>query len=283
MSTTLPPAPAATKPGLLQAVAPTAAPAATKPLYKGRGVSTYIEANKHRMMLFIGEPMTGKTRAACGWPKPWVLDCNRKLHSVLNVDPSLNLDYDFSQIDASDKPVALGQQWDYALKLVSGAASCGSYETIIIDDFGVLVQALMVKLLESANKQLATQGKQPVDNLRQQDYGHLLTTLVNTLVELKRYQRTFIFTAHQVVDRDETTGKLSVRLAIPGQAATTLPGMFSDVYGFFVETPPGQAPKFRIRTTRDHVSAILGSTRPIADVIDITGKKPSEIYKLLGN
>lgn len=230
----------------------------------------------NRMMLFIGDPKTGKTRVACGYPKPWVLDTNRNLHSVAEFAPKgLQLECDAPDRKADGSEVAYEDRWELAMAQLTRAVVNPAFETIVVDDFGFLC-----KLLEGRLLHLAKLETPKTTCLRIQDYGTFSSTLYTLLLNLKKYPKRFVFTCHQHIDKSDT-GVFRYELSIPTKAAQTVAGLFTDVIGF-ATVVDASGPKYRMFTRPSGFHASLGTAKDLKPVIDITNLDPVSAAKALG-
>jgi hypothetical protein len=213
--------------------------------------------------LLIGPPGCGKTTMALTAPKPIiVLDCDNKLHRMVNAEDKLksgeviqwaineplasvslstmaNFDPKPAAKVSMSRPKGYVQLAEMIDKLVAtGCVIDGKkIATVVLDSYTSMNEHLK-RLLMAANG--TTTMTQPL-------YGTALTnfeTINNTLLRLPA---NVIFIAHESVDKDELTGKISYRPLIDGSMKEKIGKDFEEVY-YIEKTIQGDSVKFEALT-----------------------------------
>jgi len=240
--------------------------------------SSYQISNAFACLL-VGEPKTGKTNVAMGFPDPWFLDLDLNLASAIRRAPTKKFYYDtVNQLP----PV---ERYPAAEKLIIEAAKDPNVKTLVIDGLGGvagIVQDYIVGRLKTMGVKLRTDTLD--DQIRLSDYQTLATYTLRLLALCRASGKYVIWTAHQKADKDELTGANRYKLHMPGNLSENLGGYFTDVWATTSQaavSAKGPYTKFSIRTkpTGFHVS--LGASFPVEAELDTTDKSPDAIWSLL--
>lgn len=220
--------------------------------------------------LLIGPPGCGKTTMATTAPKPTLfLDCDNKLHKMVNTEELIKrgeviqwaineplTSVTLSRMASFDpgpavkvsipRPKGYIQLAEMIDKLVeSGCMVDGKkMATIVLDSYTSMNEHLK-RLLMAANG--TTTMTMPL-------YGTALTnfeTLNNTLLRLPA---NVIFIAHEQVEKDELTGKISYRPLIDGSMKEKIGKDFEEVY-YLEKTVIGDTVRFEALTLGNSMKA----------------------------
>lgn len=213
--------------------------------------------------LLIGPPGCGKTTMALTAPKPIVvLDVDNKLHKMVNAEKLLtsgevvqwavnepltsvtltqmaNFDPKPGSKVTMAQPKGYIQLASFIDKLVESNCKVNGKQmmTVVLDSYSSMNEHLK-RLLMAANG--TTSMTQPL-------FGTALTnfeTINNTLLRLRA---NVIFIAHEEVDKDELTGRISYRPLIDGSMKSKIGKDFEEVY-YLEKTVIGEQVKFEALT-----------------------------------
>jgi GTPase SAR1 family protein len=227
-------------------------------------------------LLLVGEPKTGKTTVTSAFPRPYYLDFDRNLGSLVGRFPNRPFAYD-NPYEADDgKEIDPLEVWEINInQRLKTALASPDIDTIVIDSLSTMCDNLMYHIFKLVKRQ---EGK-TIDTPRIQDYGTFRTLMIRLISYLRKQSKNIIFTAHQKIDKDELTGIINYRLNIPGQLADNFGGFFSDVWA--CTTKPGaRGPTYSIATSPIFKHVELGHSFKIEHEYNVTDKTPDEIWKL---
>lgn len=193
-------------------------------------------ADLKRVFIF-GEPGTGKTCFATGFPGPIkVFDFDNKIASAYNYwkvkDPSKLEQIDFTDCSHKDKNgsgfVKMNQELDQIKK------KC-EFQTIVIDSTTTMATEMMNWLI---NFETGIKRNRDVKSMKvasMQDYMIFAPTFANLIFALFDLPCNIIMTGHIKVQQDELTGEIHRSANIPGKIAKELPVYFPEVYVSYVK------------------------------------------------
>lgn len=230
-------------------------------------------------LLLVGEPKTGKTNLAYGFPDPYFLDLDLNLASAIRRGGTRPFFYD----TVNELPPE--QRYPKAEEYIKAAAADPRIKTIVVDGLGGvanMVQDYIVSRLKTMGVKLRTDTLD--DQIRLSDYQTLATYTLRLLALCRASGKYVIWTAHQKADKDELTGANRYKLHMPGNLSENLGGYFTDVWAT-VATPAFAAgksiTKYTIRTKPTGLHVSLGASFPVESEIDVTDKSPQQIWELL--
>ena len=213
--------------------------------------------------LLIGPPGCGKTTMALTAPKPIVvLDCDNKLHKMVNAEEKVNkgdviqwaINEPLSTVTLArmagfdpgpaakvtmPRPKGYIQLAEMIDRLVESKCVIDGKKiaTVVLDSYTSMNEHLK-RLLMAANS---------TSTMTLPLYGTALTnfeTLNNTLLRLPA---NVIFIAHERVEKDELTGRISYRPLIDGSMSEKIGKDFEEVY-YLEKTIVGDKVKFEALT-----------------------------------
>lgn len=192
-------------------------------------------------LLLMGPPKSGKSCLAGRFPKPYFVDIDGNLNSVKLFQERSGIKtgfkYDILTHDSSGNPVPLEKRYDLMIQYITEAIKSPDIETVVVDSLTTLVDVMLSHIMRM-------QGR---SQLAIQDWGtfqQMMTKLVYTLRGTGKY---IIFTAHEESVKDETTGIVVTKLAMPGQLQNKLGAYFSDIWHTEIDQR-GNEYKYVIRT-----------------------------------
>jgi hypothetical protein len=229
-------------------------------------------------ILLVGDPKTGKTNAMFAFPGLYVLDCDMNMASAVRRYPGVSFKFDQLAIDDNDKEVPIELRWTRATSCLKAALLDPEIRTIAIDGLGVLTETLIAHIVAANIKA----GTCKTGKMELQMYGDLARMLKDLVMWLRATGKIIVVTSHQTSDKDETTGVMRYYLSIPGSSKETLGGLFTDVWATTARPSGISDHKYSIMTKPTGLHVALGTSFDLAASIDITNKKPNEIWAMLG-
>ena len=208
-------------------------------------------------ILIVGDPGTRKTSLCLQFPKPYIFDADNNLAGPTRAYPDIEFSFDNGHVtseDWVDKKLGVDYKEGDAIKpehrylwmakCLNEASKSDEVQTIVVDSLTSVSEFIMSEIKRQERmKDDAT--------MRIQDWGKYSYFLKNLVVQLKTTEKLVVFTAHNVVDKDESDGRFKTFLAVPGQSKHTLSGLFNDVWGNYLkQSGAGSAQKheWRVRT-----------------------------------
>ena len=181
-------------------------------------------------ILLVGDPGSRKTTLALQFPSVYVFDADANMSAPLarltKSDPNFpnSVFYDRAAIDDEGKDILPVARYAHMAKCLNAAAKDPAIKTIICDSLTSIVDIII-----SESKRLGGRGES--QEMRIQDWGTFGGLLKNLVISLRAFPgKITIFTAHNKVEKDESDGRWKYFLNIPGQNATNLSGLFTDVW-----------------------------------------------------
>ena len=240
--------------------------------------STYVPST-NVAILCVGNPKSGKTRLGMAFPRPGILDCDGNLSSAVRIAGGKKFLYSRPYETDDGKEIPEVDRWNRAWKETVELLKSPETDTIVIDGLSNLCRWGLVH----AENELKKAGI----NLQKEFFAKyasfipLLTSFITTLRIPGKY---VVVNVHQIIEKDELTGRTSFKLDIPGRLAETLGGQFTDVWGMESIADPTNTKvgaKYSIRTKPSGYHINLGTSLDLAPSIDITDKTPDQIWSLL--
>lgn len=200
-----------------------------------------LKPGAQRKVLVYGDPGSGKTVFALGFPGPtYVFDFDGKISSgaafYANDRARLEaIEYD-SYVPTSVEDRS-SQRFEVKLRELEKLSAEGKlpYATIILDSFTTFVEAYMKEVLVANPTIARTRSPTAVIpcmlDYRIQNIG--IKQLITRLLGLKAH---IVVLAHIKIEKDELTGRIERMPNAPGGLAVHLPVVFEEVYRSYVET-----------------------------------------------
>lgn len=180
-------------------------------------------------ILLVGDPGSRKTTMALQFPRPYIFDADNNMSAPLEFlaksNPSIkNLVY-YDRANVDDKGVEIPPPGRYAhmVACFNAAAASPDIDTIIGDSLTAIVDILISECKRQA-------GRPETAEMRIQDWGSFGYLTKNLVTKLRSSGKITIFTGHNRVEQDEADKRWKYFLNIPGQSATLLAGLFTDVW-----------------------------------------------------
>ena len=237
-------------------------------------------------LLLIGDWGSGKTTTSSTAPKPVLyLDVDNKLHKMENLKPMLDkgeiiqwaiteplsglslkrlstMETKPGQKTAIPRPKGYGQLVDYIEKLekdkcvIEHQGKRVKVGTVVLDSYTTMDEHLR-RLLTSVNG---------TNTMTLSLYGVLLVNFEEVNNTLLRLPANVILICHERVDKDELTGKISIKPLIHGSMSQKIGKDFEEVYAMVKKVQQGKA-SYQLNTIGDNMRSCRTS-RPIAGLID---------------
>lgn len=240
--------------------------------------STSFAIDRSIAILCVGEPKSGKTRLAMSFPDPGIIDCDGNLSSAVRV--SAGKKFFFAQPFASEdgKSIPEAERWLRAEKEIKEMLVSPDVKTIVIDGLSNLCRWGLVY----AEDQLAKSGI----NIKKEylaKYAAFIPLLSNLVTLIRIGGKYVVVNVHQVLEKEELSGRIKYKFDIPGRLADNIGGQFTDVIAMDSMPDPGSkfGAKYVIRTKPTGYHPNLGTSTDLDPAIDITGKTPAEIWTIL--
>lgn len=203
------------------------------------------EERKKLTILGYGAPMQGKTRFINSLRKVYNGPCY-----VFNYDLEDNLmplmtDAKSDSIEY-DQYDTFGGYDALVKKIVALKREC-PYDLIVLENINRLYRNTMDKVLQLA-------GRTESDGARIQDWGNVNKKVFDRLKELLSIDgpRCIYVTAHQALEKDETTGRWAGQILIPSKELPEMvPAMFNLQLRFCSKAAPGKDPVYYIQCAGD--------------------------------
>jgi len=231
--------------------------------------STY-KPNQSFGLLLVGEPKCGKTNLALAFPKPYILDADNNLGGASRRMGDTAFFFDILTVGADGSTIPKEKRWGRAMECLKEAIKSSEVQTIIIDSLAPLCDSLIDHILFT----------EQIEKMRIQDWLPFQTKLKQLIVALRASGKYIIVIAHSVADKDELSGALTWVVAMPGALRHNFAGYFSDVWTVRPRNVGGVL-SYTLHTTPVPLTLTLGRSLSVAKQLDITDKKPKEIWAML--
>ena len=227
-------------------------------------------------LLLCGEMGTGKTHLLHTARRPIHIDSfdpgGTKLGPLRQgiKDGWILVDTRFEKEDPMKPSVA--KQWIEEMDRREKLGYFNAIGTYCIDSFSSWTNALMGKQLLGAN--IAGQAPRFTH-----DYMPVKTQQYNFIRRIMRYSCDFVLTAHLKGEKDESTGKILMRLLAIGDANITLPTLFDEVYVAITKESPTEINKTKYFLLTSPKGPYLARTR--MGSMKFTQEEEPDLTKLL--
>lgn len=230
-------------------------------------------------ILLVGPPGSGKTRTIMSFPDPGILDCDGNMNSAVRVAKGKK--FWFSQPYATDdgKEVPEVDRWNRAVQETKALLCHSDTKSFVVDGLSNLCRWGLIH----AEAELVKAGI----NVKKEylaKYQAFIPLLTNYLTMIRLAGKYVLVTVHQVMEKDELSGRVMYKLDIPGRLADNLGGQFTDVWGTNgVEDPTNTkiGATYTIRTKPSGYHVALKTSLDLEPSINVTGKTPQEIWTIL--
>jgi len=232
---------------------------------------TYKPSNGFGLLL-ESLPKAGKTTLALMFPDPYIIDCDNNLSGALRWfkqnDPGKlsKIKYDTVNVLDDGTIVEDEKRWERVVDLATAALNDKTIRTIIVDSCTALS-----KYLEDFIVSRKGAGKK--EGMTISDWIPFRNLLGKIVIDLraKSKGRIIIFTSHEEVVKDESTGVLHYRTNIPSKLADSFGGFFSDVWRCEVSTDATTGVSTHsVRCAKSPVYPALGSSMGLPAIFKFT-------------
>ena len=218
-------------------------------------------------LLLLGEPKSGKSTVAMGFPSPYFLLCSDDLIYASQRYPNKEFYFDRVEVDDDGNDVPDQQRWVRSQKCLEAASKDPRIKTIVVDTLNRYSEYLCSMLINDprqATNALVIGGQKCMTQNHWYPFGTLMRQFVS---DLRSTGKLVICTCHRKVDKDDMTGTLFYKPALGGQSADNLGGLFTDIWCCEATScPPDQqhprGVKYTVRTVPGGRMS-LGSAFPI--------------------
>jgi hypothetical protein len=210
-----------------------------------------VQLDQRLFCLFKGDPGSGKSIAAGSFPKPYFIDNDGRMKSVINFWRPRGKEFEYDRFD------------DFLTtnrRLEELYISC-PFETIVYDGITTGADIILKTMIETRDAGAKKKLRGGIELLQIEDYGgedRGLTTIINNLKALSfKWNINVIVTAHILtVEQTDITKKVTsvsrTLLTAGKKVAAKLPVNFDEAYHFDVQTSmdmANPAPKYTIVTS----------------------------------
>lgn len=230
-------------------------------------------------ILLVGPPGSGKTRTIMSFPDPGILDCDGNLASAVRVAKGKKFWYSQPFVTDDGKEVPEVDRWNRAVAETKSLLVSSETKSFIVDGLSNLCRWGLIH----AEAELVKAGI----NVKKEylaKYQAFIPLLTNYLTMIRLAGKYVLVTVHQVMEKDELSGRVMFKLDIPGRLADNLGGQFTDVWGTNGVEDPTNAKigaTYTIRTKPSGYHVALKTSLDLEPSINVTGKTPQEIWSLL--
>jgi len=238
-------------------------------------------------LLMIGQPKSGKTTACLGFESPIaVLDCDKNFAGPLARAKATEPDFDYFYFDpnvnedGTERP--MNKRWDVCMEFMKLARDNPAVKTILIDSLSPLVDFLMARILAAAPKENFKTLKVGDMELMAQAHWQPFKNYMTRFVTAGRTSgKTFVVTCHEDTITTDTGGVIGYRPMVPGSLKNNLAGFFTDVWRTEFGRDKQGKTTYLIRVAPKNLHQIGNSLGITTETLDVTNKKPNEVWTLL--
>ena len=185
-------------------------------------------------VLIVGDPGSRKTTLALQLPRPYLFDADRNMSAPMTFlsksQPDLpkHVLFNYATEDDDGKPIERKDRYAWMIKCFNQAAQSPDVDTIIGDSLTAIMEVIIFECKRQANPSF-TEDMLDKFSMRIQDWGTFGGLTMRMIMGLRASGKNVAFTAHNKVEKDEADGRYKFFINYPGQSATTIPGLFTDV------------------------------------------------------
>lgn len=207
-------------------------------------------------ILIVGDPGTRKTTLALQFPSPYIFDADCNMAAPLDFlkksNPAIasSIFYNRATEDDDGKPIPRKDAFEWMNKCLNAAYLDPNIRTVIVDSMSALNDILIMECKRQANPTF-TEEQLDKFTMRIQDWGTFGGLIRKWVMKLRAGKKILILTAHQKMEQDEADKRWKLFLNVPGQSATNVSGMFTDVWNTYPAITgigTNQAHVWKIRT-----------------------------------
>jgi len=241
--------------------------------------STDYRPSSSIAVLVVGDPGSGKTRLAMSFPEPGILDCDGNLGSAVRVAGTKKFMYSEGFRTDDGKEVPEEARWAHCVAETKKLLATPETKSFVLDGLSNLCRWGLI----FAESELVKAGI----NIRKEylaKYGAFIPLLSNFITMLRIPGKMVVITVHQIMEKDELSGRTMYKLDIPGRLADTLGGQFTDVWGMSSTADPTNVKvgaKYEVRTKPTGYHVNLKTSLDLEPAVNITGKTPQEVWAVL--
>ena len=179
-------------------------------------------------VLIVGDPGARKTTLACHFPSPYFFDVDGNLAAPINYLRSTGMDvtsikFDRGTVDDHGTLIPPADRYLHMVKCLNVAAADPTVKTIILDSLTTLTDILLSEV--KRQEKLSDTA-----TLRIQDWGKFSYLIRDLITKMRTCGKIFVVLAHNKMEQDESDKRWKLFLNLPGNNATTVSGLFTDVW-----------------------------------------------------
>lgn len=193
-------------------------------------------------ILQLGQPGTGKTTGLLQFPGVGVIDLDLNLSGPLRwlKEQGKNPEvlYDSPIIDDAGLKVPRQDQFKRLMEIANEMITDPRVRVIGVDSLTTMVDLVCVEILRSQKKQVGnfdfktTTSKAYDAAFEWQDWGAFFNIMKQIIFEMKASGKPVVFTGHIRTKENDLNKVLQNFIAVPGQTAEIMAGLFSEVWLF---------------------------------------------------
>lgn len=240
-------------------------------------------------ILMLGQPGTGKTTALMQFPSIGVIDLDLNLSGPLrwlnenNKNPSVY--YDSPVVDEFNNKIPREDQFRKFAQIANEFIADDKIKVIGVDSLTTLVDVVCVEILRAQKKHIGNFDFKTVTSksfdaaFEWSEWGAFFNIMKQMLFNLKASGKPIVFTGHLRAKEASLDKVMQNFIAVPGQTAEIIAGLFSEVWLFDNELSGFGANAKETRVVSTFPTAAANKTLGLKS--SVGGKKTEDAMELV--